>query len=325
VLAIALASTAASDAIGKTRNKIALQSPDAAAPVVLSSPAPAQYFTINDVLKKRDENAAARGPVRLASIDPLGLRSSFNETHFSDRLARGSDEPFGATTFRAPEGALWVKWRKVEDAVKKETELLARCRAEPDRCSSAAARRLVATIEDIESTRGRARLDTANRVINAAIRYTSDLVQHGLPDVWSSPLATFASGRGDCEDYAIAKYVALQQSGIASEDLKIVLAIDRSVGEAHAVLAARHEGAWFILDNLRPTVVEDKEISQFTPLFVLDRQGVKLLATRYTASSGQTHAPRGDAATPAKLEIGTGPSAEPAPAESSLVTVPSEF
>jgi predicted transglutaminase-like cysteine proteinase len=27
------------------------------------------------------------------------------------------------------------------------------------------------------------------------------------------PLATFATAQGDCEDYAIAKYVALQEAG----------------------------------------------------------------------------------------------------------------
>ena len=40
----------------------------------------------------------------------------------------------------------------------------------------------------------------------------SDLAQYGEIDVWSSPLLTFTTGRGDCEDYAIAKFVALHQA-----------------------------------------------------------------------------------------------------------------
>ena len=52
-----------------------------------------------------------------------------------------------------------------------------------------------------------------NRDINMAIRPTSDLAQWGVTDRWSAPLATLASGRGDCEDYAIAKYVALREAG----------------------------------------------------------------------------------------------------------------
>ena len=42
-----------------------------------------------------------------------------------------------------------------------------------------------------------------------------DLEQYGEIDVWSSPLATLDPGAGDCEDYAIAKFIALQ-SGRAS-------------------------------------------------------------------------------------------------------------
>jgi hypothetical protein len=46
-----------------------------------------------------------------------------------------------------------------------------------------------------------------------------DLVQYGEVDVWNSPLVTFNTAAGDCEDYAIAKYVALQMAGISAEDL----------------------------------------------------------------------------------------------------------
>jgi hypothetical protein len=54
----------------------------------------------------------------------------------------------------------------------------------------------------------------------------SDLAQYGEIDVWSSPLVTFANGAGDCEDYAIAKFVALRLAGIAPEDLRIVVMRD---------------------------------------------------------------------------------------------------
>ena len=43
--------------------------------------------------------------------------------------------------------------------------------------------------------------------------------------------------RGDCEDYAIAKYVALREAGVARENLQLVLVRDRAVRQDHAVLA----------------------------------------------------------------------------------------
>ncbi len=60
-------------------------------------------------------------------------------------------------------------------------------------------------VDDVRGREGKARVEAANRLINTAIRYTSDLIQHAAIDVWSSPLASLGSGRGDCEDYAIAE------------------------------------------------------------------------------------------------------------------------
>jgi predicted transglutaminase-like cysteine proteinase len=65
-----------------------------------------------------------------------------------------------------------------------------------------------------------------NRAINLAIRPMSDLAQWGVEDRWTAPLATLASGLGDCEDYAIVKYVALSEAGIAAEDVKLVVVRD---------------------------------------------------------------------------------------------------
>ena len=82
-----------------------------------------------------------------------------------------------------------------------------------------------------------------------AIRYVSDYAQHGEADRWSAPLASFATAKGDCEDYAIAKYVVLREAGVARENLQLVLVRDRAVRQDHAVLAARLDDRWLILDN----------------------------------------------------------------------------
>ena len=71
----------------------------------------------------------------------------------------------------------------------------------------------------------------------------SDLAQWGVIDRWSTPLETFATRHGDCEDYAIAKCVALRQAGVDDEDLRLIIVRDLVVGgENHAVLAARWSG-----------------------------------------------------------------------------------
>jgi predicted transglutaminase-like cysteine proteinase len=102
----------------------------------------------------------------------------------------------------------------------------------------------------------------------------SDLAQYGEIDVWSSPLLTFTTGRGDCEDYAIAKFVALHQAGVSPEDLRIVIMHDSIRGEDHAVAAARLNGHWLTLDNRHMAIVEDADIRNYRPLYVIDQYGV---------------------------------------------------
>jgi predicted transglutaminase-like cysteine proteinase len=130
-------------------------------------------------------------------------------------------------------------------------------------------------VDGARAREGRARLGEINRAINLAIRPMSDLAQWGKIDVWSSPLVTFAHGAGDCEDYAIAKFVALREAGVSPDDLRIVIMRDTIHGEDHAVAAARLYGQWLTLDNRRMAMVEDVDVRNYQPTFVIDRDGVK--------------------------------------------------
>ncbi|MHC2591459.1 putative transglutaminase-like cysteine proteinase [Bradyrhizobium ottawaense] len=96
----------------------------------------------------------------------------------------------------------------------------------------------------------------------------------GIDDVWGSPLATFARGAGDCEDYAIAKLAALRLAGVAPEDLRILVVRDVRAGEEHAVVAARLDGRWLMLDNRRMAMVEDDAARSYQPLFALHQSAV---------------------------------------------------
>jgi predicted transglutaminase-like cysteine proteinase len=251
--------------------------PAAALSVDISATVPARYFTINEVLADRDMPRQPRASLRYAST---------NATATDARSAAGnplpSPEPFGLSTFRAPEGLLWVKWRGVEQQMTIEGREVETCRSDGLTCSSAT-RRFVALVDAAKTRGGRARIEHVNRAINAAIRYTSDYAQHGVADLWTSPLATLASGRGDCEDYAIAKYVILLEAGVRREDLRLLLVRDRAVRQDHAVLAVRDNGRWLVLDNRHLTLSETASLSQFTPLFSLDHQGVSLFAAPYAA------------------------------------------
>jgi predicted transglutaminase-like cysteine proteinase len=241
---------------------------------------PLRFFTINQVLAKQDRIARVGDDnVRLAALPPVGTLS---DAPASAPPARG-EEPFGMTAFRAPEGVLWAKWRTVERGMTAEAFVVERCRAEPETCPSAAALRFIALTATAREKSGRARLEHVTHAVNAAVRYTSDIAQHGVADLWSAPLVTLANGRGDCEDYAIAKYAILRAAGVAADDLRVVLLRDTASREDHAVLAARENGRWFILDNRRAGFYEDRALPHYMPLFAVGTQGVQVYAAPFAA------------------------------------------
>ena len=185
-------------------------------------------------------------------------------------LVRKSAEPFGVFAFAISYGSLQQKWSALKSRLDDDIVQLALCDGDRDNCVSPAALKLLAIVDQARTREGRARLGETNRAINLAIRPASD----GADDVWSPPLATFARGAGDCEDYAIAKMAALRLAGVAPEDLRLVVVRDTQAGEEHAVAAAKLDGHWLMLDNRRMAMVEDENARTYRPLFVLYQAAV---------------------------------------------------
>jgi predicted transglutaminase-like cysteine proteinase len=181
--------------------------------------------------------------------------------------------PFGLSLSVAPAGPIWAKWRSFAEGLEQTSAALARCKAQPETCS-AAETRLLALAEAARNAHGRARFGLINREINLSIAYTSDEEQYGAPDVWSSALDSLTTGQGDCEDFAIAKYVVLREAGIPADDLRLVVArVRNNQTTAHAVLAARLDGQWLMLDNRRMALLDDAH-TDVEPIFAVTDKGV---------------------------------------------------
>ena len=193
----------------------------------------------------------------------------------SSNLAETSAEPFGLFAAVLSDGGLRHKWLGVQRRLDDEMVQLALCEGDPNGCVSSAALQFLAIVDAAKAREGRARLGEINRAINLAIRPMGDQAQYGLVDVWASPLAALARGAGDCEDYAIAKFVALRRAGVSPDDLRIVIMRDTIRGEDHAVAAARLDGRWLTLDNRRMAMIEDANIRNYQPTFVIDHSGVR--------------------------------------------------
>jgi len=193
-------------------------------------------------------------------------------------------EPFGLGAIPIAFGEVPAKWQNVEVDIRSDIEILAHCREHTESCPPEA-RRFLAIVDEGRARNGRARIGVINRAINLAIQPMSDFAQWGVIDHWSSPLETFLTGRGDCEDYAIAKYIALVEAGVAEEDVKLVLERDLTTNQGHAVVATRLDGTWIVLDNRSFALARDVELRRIVPLrrmvplFVLDHERVKQFAS----------------------------------------------
>lgn len=225
---------------------------------------------------------SARGCVRMAivtaalvfSATPLLAGTPQNDRLLETKSPVTVAEPFGIGAEPLSDGGLHTKWQGVSRAIDADIETIRRCRSDGSQCTPATLR-LINIIDSARQRDGIARFGEVNRAINLAIRPLSDVTQYGVQDHWAAPLATLASGAGDCEDYAIAKLVALREAGVAQSDLRLLIVRDHLFNEDHAVLAARFEGRWRILDNRRLAMIEDHQMRQTEPLFAIDQDGVR--------------------------------------------------
>jgi predicted transglutaminase-like cysteine proteinase len=211
-------------------------------------------------------------------VRPEGIRPAANKPVSPETALAPEAALFGLAAERVSEGKILRKWTDVQSEIREDKEILAGCRENASSCPPAA-RLFLAIVDEGRARSGRARVGVINRAINLSIIPTSDLVQWGVVDRWSAPLETFTTGRGDCEDYAIAKYVALRAAGVAPEDIKLVIVRNIDISENHAVVAVRLDGAWVILDNRRLALVPAREMWRATPLFEIGEDGVRQFVT----------------------------------------------
>jgi len=92
-------------------------------------------------------------------------------------------------------------------------------------------------------------LDRVNTMVNASVRYVTDARLYDREEYW-----TYPNGRGDCEDFVLAKRKMLLDRGWRAETLLIGVALDLE-GLRHAVLIAATDKGDFVLDNQLERVV----------------------------------------------------------------------
>jgi predicted transglutaminase-like cysteine proteinase len=117
----------------------------------------------------------------------------------------------------------------------------------------------------------RARVARANEVLNR-LPYVSAVENWHDPDHWETPYEFLARG-GQCQDYAIAKFMALAASGVPQEALRFVVVHDRTTGADHAITVVSVDGEMLVLDNQTNAVIPAARLRRYAPYYSINRTG----------------------------------------------------
>jgi len=118
-----------------------------------------------------------------------------------------------------------------------------------------------------------AKLEAVNGYVNARVRFVDDRVQFGVADRWLAPADTLNRGRGDCEDFALAKRAMLRAAGVPEKDLYLVVLKDLSRRADHAVLVVRAAGRFLVLDNGTDRIVDSADVADYKPMLTFAAYG----------------------------------------------------
>ncbi len=125
--------------------------------------------------------------------------------------------------------------------------------------------------DDLSGADRTTQINTINRVMNER-RYIIDPINWSLPDYWATPFQ-FLRKNGDCEDYAIAKFMALRALGFENAEMRIVVLNDLNLGIAHAILVVYLDGKALVLDNQIASVVPADSIRHYQPVYSVNEDG----------------------------------------------------
>jgi len=135
--------------------------------------------------------------------------------------------------------------------------------------------------EDLKNEKNKNRI--LHRVNNFFNKFSSirDYKNYKKIDYWASRKEFLIKGKGDCEDYVIAKYFTLLELGFKSKDFSILQVEYKN--ELHLVLSYNKNNQKTILDNVNKSI---KTLTQRSDLKELYEIQAFSLNTKHTHTYG---------------------------------------
>lgn len=121
-------------------------------------------------------------------------------------------------------------------------------------------------------------LQEVNAFFNRTLQFIDDARTWQQIDYWATPVEALIKGAGDCEDYAIAKYLTLRRIGVASDKLRITYVKALELNQAHMVLTwyATPTSDPLVLDNLTSEIRPASQRRDLLPVYAFNAEGLWL-------------------------------------------------
>ena len=173
---------------------------------------------------------------------------------------------FGTEEIRSSNIAPFTKWLGVLDRWKREqSATIGICEKNIDvTCVPQDWAKLVRELKG-------AALETSVQRVNEAInRYPFiESFRNWGGEHWETPFEFIRRG-GQCQDYAIAKFMLLRAIGIANDALRFVVLNDLRGRRDHAVAVAYADGDILLMDNLLTRVVSTSLVTWYKPYYSIN-------------------------------------------------------
>lgn len=114
------------------------------------------------------------------------------------------------------------------------------------------------------------------------IQFVSDQAHWQKVDYWATPIELLATQGGDCEDFAIAKYITLRALEVPDEKLRITYVKALDLNQAHMVLTFYDTPGAMpeVLDNLIAQIKPADQRPDLEPVYSFNGNGLWLAKMR---------------------------------------------
>lgn len=189
-------------------------------------------------------------------------------------------------------GLLFIAGKAGAESLNVTSKTILKVKQEQDFASQKRLQSLQDLIDSAQVLPELEQVELVNAFFNRLIEYKEDRVHWGRLDYWATPAETLVTQRGDCEDYAVAKYFTLMAIGIPEERLRLQQVLIKKSKQAHMVLGYYPRGynQPLILDNRINPILHTTARSDLAGVFSFNRQGLWLegkLKARQTGGSPQ--------------------------------------